>query len=67
MLKPRVIYTDRGSSRVIGFSESRGPQLFEAGVIPTEFLINGTTRGVSAETLAKLAPTITTRRKRRAQ
>ncbi len=51
---PTIIYSINGSARVRGTSEARSRQLFKAGVIPTEFLIDGTRPAVSPETLAKV-------------
>ena len=52
----RMLYTSTGIPRVaktIG-SDSRGRQLFQLGILPTEFLIDGKRPAVSAETLRRV-------------
>jgi len=49
-----VVLTVNGAARKRGTSEARSRQLFKAGVIPTEFLIDGVRPAVSPETLKKV-------------
>jgi hypothetical protein len=58
----RIIFTPVGAAKAIDRSESRGRQHFQSGAIPTEYLIDGDKPAVSAETLARIAPTLNGRK-----
>jgi len=49
-----VVFSIVGAARARGTSEARSRQLFKAGVIPTEFLIDGKRPAVSTDTLKKV-------------
>jgi hypothetical protein len=49
-----VVLTVVGAARARGTSEARSRQLFKAGVIPTEYLIDGVRPAVSPDTLKKV-------------
>ena len=49
-----VVLTVNGTAKARGTSEARSRQLFKAGIIPTEYLIDGKRPAVSPETLKKV-------------
>jgi hypothetical protein len=49
-----VVFTINGAARQRGTSEARSRQLFKAGIIPTEYLIDGRRPAVSPDTLKKV-------------